>query len=238
MMIGPIVNSSCVLLGGIAGAFFAKYIPERVRTALPMTFGVASMGLGIFFIAEVKQIPAMVLAIVLGSLVGELIYLEKGISILGNKARAFVGRFLPSHNEITEEEFSKQFVAILILFSASGTGIFGSLTEGMTGDASILFAKSILDLFTAAIFATALGYTVATICIPQFAIQMTLALSATFLLPLTTPMMIADFSACGGLIMLATGFRICGIKTFPIANLLPALVLVMPISYLWKIYAP
>jgi uncharacterized membrane protein YqgA involved in biofilm formation len=93
-------------------------------------------------------------------------------------------------------------------------------------------------VFTAAIFATALGYAVGVIALPQFAIQAALALGAKFLMPLTTPAMIADFSACGGVIMLATGLRICGIKTFPVANWLPALVLVMPVSWLWHQYAP
>lgn len=36
--------------------------------------------------------------------------------------------------------------------------------------------------------------------------------------------------------MLVAGFRIAGIKSFPVANMLPALVLVMPISHLWSIY--
>ena len=241
MIIGPIVNGSGVLIGGLVGAFFAKRIPERIRTALPLTFGVASMGLGIAYIVQVKQMPAVVLSLILGSLIGELIYLEKGIAWLGGKMRAFVERIVPSRDAnagISQEDFLKQFVAILVLFCASGTGIFGALTNGMTGDPTILFAKTILDLFTAAIFATALGYAVAMICIPQFAIQMGLALGATFLMPLTTPVMIGDFSAVGGLIMLATGFRICGIKIFPVANFLPALVLAMPISYLWTMYAP
>lgn len=246
MIIGPIVNGSGVLIGGLVGAFFAKRIPERIRTALPLTFGVASMGLGIAYIVQVKQMPAVVLSLILGSLIGELIYLEKGIAWLGGKMRAFVERITPSHNSqagpsqdgLSQADFLKQFVAILVLFCASGTGIFGALTNGMTGDPTILFAKTILDLFTAAIFATALGYAVAMICIPQFVIQMSLALGATFLMPLTTPVMIGDFSAVGGLIMLATGFRICGIKIFPVANFLPALVLAMPISYLWTMYAP
>jgi len=240
MIIGPIVNGSGVLIGGLVGAFFAKRIPERLRMALPLTFGVASMGLGIAYIVQVKQMPAVVLSLILGSLIGELIYLEKGIAWLGGKMRACVERMIPSktHEGLSQEDFLKQFVAILVLFCASGTGIFGALTNGMTGDPTILFAKTILDLFTAAIFATALGYAVAMICIPQFAIQMSLALGATFLMPLTTPVMIGDFSAVGGLIMLATGFRICGIKIFPVANFLPALVLAMPISYLWTMYAP
>jgi hypothetical protein len=45
--------------------------------------------------------------------------------------------------------------------------------------------------------------------------------------------LMGNFSACGGLIMLATGLRISGIKNFPIANLLPALVFVIPLSAFW-----
>ena len=111
--------------------------------------------------------------------------------------------------------------------------IFGSMHEGMTGDPSILYIKTILDLFTSAIFATSLGYAVAVIAVPQLAIQLLLATFATLILPMTTPNMMADFSAVGGLIMLATGFRICGVKPFPVANMIPALILIMPISSLW-----
>lgn len=45
--------------------------------------------------------------------------------------------------------------------------------------------------------------------------------------------MIADFKACGGFIMLATGFRMCKVKMFPVADMIPAMVFVLPISYLW-----
>jgi len=34
-------------------------------------------------------------------------------------------------------------------------------------------------------------------------------------------------------IMLATGLRICGIKIFPVVNMLPALLLALPCSWLW-----
>src|ERR1700722_8973237 len=126
MIIGPIVNSSGVLIGGLVGAFLAKRIPERIRVALPLTFGVASMGLGIDYIVHLKQLPAVVLAIILGSLIGELIYLEKGIAWAGGKMRAVVDKILPTsdvHASLSQDEFLKQFVAILVLFCASGTGI-------------------------------------------------------------------------------------------------------------------
>ena len=60
-----------------------------------------------------------------------------------------------------------------------------------------------------------------------------LATCATLILPLTTPAMMADFTAVGGLLLLATGLRICGIKMFAVVNMLPALLLAMPLSALW-----
>ena len=48
--------------------------------------------------------------------------------------------------------------------------------------------------------------------------------------------MIADFKACGGILLLATGFRMIKVKEFPVAEMIPAMVLVMPISYFWMAY--
>lgn len=252
MPIGVIVNSLAVLFGGLIGAFLGEKIPERLRKSLPLIFGAASMSMGVNYIVKMHALPAVVLALILGSAFGELVYLEKGIEWCATRARGPVEKLFSNKKDTAREyvaatvsgtkteasadkhkEFMEKFVGIVILFCASGTGIFGALKEGMTADHSVLLAKSILDFFTAGIFATALGYLVVAICIPQFIVLILLFLSASLIMPMTTPAMIADFTACGGMIMLATGFRISGIKSFPIANMLPALVLVMPISYLW-----
>ncbi len=63
-----------------------------------------------------------------------------------------------------------------------------------------------------------------------------LFLCAGLILPLTTPEMIDDFKACGGILMLATGFRMIRVKMFPTADMIPGMVIVMPISYLWTTY--
>lgn len=256
MPIGVIVNSLAVLLGGLIGAFLGDKIPERVRTSLPLTFGVASMAMGVSLILKMNTMPAVVLSLILGSAIGELIKFEQGIEWCVGRIRGPIERLFSGNKNtqkesaekfiaatvvetkatslaVNQNEFMEKFVGIVILFCASGTGIFGALKEGMTGDHSILIAKSFLDFFTAGIFATALGYIVLTICIPQFIILICLFFSASLILPMTTPAMVADFTACGGMIMLATGFRISGIKAFPIANMLPALVIVMPISHIW-----
>nr|WP_233604104.1 DUF554 domain-containing protein [Citrobacter freundii] len=180
----------------------------------------------------------MVLSVLLGTVVGELCYLEKGISHLGGKARGLVELVVKSDpgDKDSQAQFLQNYVAIIVLFCASGTGIFGAMHEGMTGDSSILIAKAFLDLLTALIFATTLGYAVALVALPQLIIQLALAYSAIYILPLTTPAMQADFSAVGGVLMVATGLRISGIKVFPVASMLPALVLAMPVSSFWTTY--
>jgi uncharacterized protein len=235
-MIGPFVNGASVVVGSISGAFLGDKISENLRTKMPLVFGLASMGLGIAMVVKVKYLPAVILAMLLGTLIGELMHLETWVQKVAAKTKGFIESFAKPPEGLTQEQFLEKFVAILVLFCASGTGIFGAMNEGMTGDYSLLIVKSFLDLFTAAIFATALGYTVATLAIPQFAIQASLFFLAIKILPLTTPAMIADFSACGGLIMVATGLRIAGIKPFAVANMLPALFIAMPISALWVHY--
>lgn len=236
MATGVIMNVVSVILGGFIGAVFGNKIPQRLHVALPLTFGIAAMGMGITLITKIHLLPPVILSLLLGSIIGELIKLEAGIAWLASKVREPIERLIPSKNSIDQGKFLEQFVSVVVLFCASATGIFGALNEGMTGDASILLSKSFLDFFTAAIFAASLGYIVLLIAIPQFIILMALFLSAGIIFPLTTPEMIADFSATGGIVLLATGLRISGIKSFPVANMLPALIIAMPISHYWTLW--
>ncbi len=236
MPVGPLINALAVLLGGLLGAMLGSKVPERLRLNLPLTLGAASMGMGVVMIAKVHALPAVVFALLLGSVIGESVRLEKGIEWLAGKARGPVDRFFSVQaSSANPEVFMQQFVGIVVLFCASGTGIFGALNEGMTGDYTVLLSKSFLDFCTALIFATSLGYIVPTVALPQAVILLALFFGAGLILPLTTPEMIADFSAAGGIIMLVTGLRISGIKAFPVANMLPALLLVMPLSHYWTI---
>ena len=51
-----------------------------------------------------------------------------------------------------------------------------------------------------------------------------------------TPGMLSDFTACGGVIFVATGLRMCGLKIFPVINMLPSMLIIMPLSALWARY--
>ena len=238
-MLGPYINSAALILGGALGAALGTLVPHRVKEALPMTSGILAVGIGGLLTHKVHAFPAVALALLAGALIGELLYLERGLEISVSWIRRQIARGFPKKPDSpANDTFVVKFVTILVLFCASGMGIFGATHEGMTGDAQILLAKSVLDLFTALIFATDLGFAVVLIAIPQFLIQGGLFTAAHWLIPLATPSMLADFSACGGIIMLATGLRICGIKIFPIVNMLPALLLILPASAAWTAVFP
>ncbi|ENZ8431091.1 DUF554 domain-containing protein [Klebsiella aerogenes] len=235
MVIGPFINASAVLVGGVLGALLSQRLPERIRASMTSIFGLASLGIGILLVIKCANLPVMVLATLVGALLGEVCNMEKGINTLVSKLQQLLspkGRKKAS----AHESYIQSYVAIIVLFCASGTGVFGAMREGMTGDASILIAKAFLDFFTATIFACTLGLAVSAICVPMLLIQLSLAACASLIMPLTTPMMMADFSAVGGMLLVATGLRICGIKMFAVVNMLPALLLAMPISVAWTAF--
>ena len=103
-----------------------------------------------------------------------------------------------------------------------------------TGECSLLLIKGVLDLFTAMLISASIGSVVGVLAVPQCAIQFALLFGATMLMPYTTPTMFADFSACGGIIMLGAGLRQMGLVQVPILSMLPGLFFVMPLSALWK----
>jgi len=237
-MIGPYVNGAALLLGSLAGALIGPRLGKNLRLHIPLVFGCSSMGIGVSMIVKVHSLAPVVLALIVGTIIGEIIRLEDGVQKIAGGSRKWVEKVTRPTDGIGQEEFLDKFVALAVLFCVSGMGIYGSLNEGMTGDPSLLVIKAILDLFTALIFASTLGYAVGLLAVPQTAVQTLLYLGAVQIVPLTTPEMMADFSACGGLIMLATGFRICGIKQFPVANMIPALILVLPLSWAWTAFMP
>lgn len=199
-----------------------------------MIFGVCSMGMGIYAITPMQNMPAVIFAVVIGTGLGLLINLGKLINQGAALMQKPIAKLFPvEQSAISEKEFLHSLVTIIVLFCASGTGIYGSLDSGMTGDHSILISKLILDFFTAAIFACNLGFVVSIIAIPQFIIFYILFLMAKIIFPMTTPEMILDFKACGGFLMLATGFRMIQVKMFPTADMIPAMILVMPFTWIW-----
>lgn len=85
MVIGPFINASAVLVGGVLGALLSQRLPERIRTSMTSIFGLASLGIGILLVIKCANLPVMVLATLVGALLGEVCNMEKGINTLVSK---------------------------------------------------------------------------------------------------------------------------------------------------------
>lgn len=228
-MIGPIVDSGALAVGGIIGVLTSRILPERVKTALPLIFGVITISLGASLVGSAKHFPVVVMALILGSFLGELCYVEKGLEYVLRRSL----RWSRKRKDQISDAYVIQFVTLIAAICFGSMGIFGAVNEGITGKPDILLTKAVLDLFSGMIFGAAMGIQVSLIAIPQFLILAGLYTSGAFLMQYITAPMLANFTSAGGVIFLATGLRLCGIKIFPIINMLPALILIFPLTTIW-----
>ncbi len=229
MPTGLITDVCSLFLGGLLGSTVGKKLSENMKSMLNSIFGICAMAIGIRLIVKMNSLSAVVLSVVLGAIVGEILHLENRVN---NGVKKVAPKILKSAD--TDAAFISMFCAVAVIFCCSGTGWYGVLNEGFTGDNSILVTKAILDFFTAIIFAAALGKLVSFLAVPQLIIYIILFSVSRIVVPYVSPEMLADFSAVGGIVELATGMRIAGIKRdTPVINIIPAMILVFPISALW-----
>lgn len=226
MAIGVFVDVASVVLGGLAGSCLSGKLSNEIKSRMNTIFGLCAMCMGISAVVLMKNMPAVVFSVILGTLLGLALHINDHIESAS-------GKVLARMTKAAEPETKELMLTAVVLFCASGTGIYGALDAGMTGNHSVLIAKAVLDFFTAMIFACKLGKATSLIGIPQGIVLLTLFALAKVIVPVTTDTMIADFKACGGFILVATGLRMMKLKAFPIADMVPAMVLVMPISYGW-----
>lgn len=226
MPTGVMINVTAVILGGLTGSILGSRLSENLKETMNSILGMCALCMGISTVVLMKNLPAVVFSVILGTLIG--LGLRFGIGI--QKASGMV---LNRVMKDVSSEISDMMLTAVVLFCASGTGIYGALDAGMTGNHSVLVAKAVLDFFTAMIFACKLGKAVSFIGIPQFVTLFAVFCLARVIVPLTTDVMVADFKACGGFVLVATGLRIMKLKNFPVADMIPAMIIVMPVSYAW-----
>ncbi len=237
MPIGIILNGLAVIIGGFLGSKLGHKMSADWKEKLTMVFGACAMTMGITSMMHMKHMPAVIFSIIAGLIIGLILQVNERIVKSAGQLEKIISRILgdkAAPADVDRSIYENMLIVCIVLFCASGTGIYGSIVSGMTGDHSILIAKSIMDLPTSMIFACELGIIVSFIAVPQFFIFMVLYVLAQTIYPYCTPTMIGDFKACGGVLLLATGFRMLQVKNFPIADMIPAMIIVMPLSAFWE----
>ena len=120
------------------------------------------------------------------------------------------------------------FVNTTLIYCVGAMAILGALDGGLRGQHDILYTKSMLDGFTAIIFASTMGVGVLFSAIPVFLYQGMIALAASgiaaFIQQELLDEIIVQITAVGGILIMGIGINLLEIRKIRVANLLPSLL--------------
>ena len=224
---GSIVNALAVLAGSSGGLllnYFLKKVPhgKRQRTnglseAIMKGLGLCVLLIGIQGAIQTQNVLMMILSMVLGAIIGHLCDLDGAVNRLGQwveeKTRGKFGNVADG------------FVNATLLFCVGAMTVVGSLNSGLSGDHTMQYTKSMLDLTSSVIFASSMGFGVLLAAIPVLVLQGGITLLAVWLAPLLTEAVIAEMTAVGSLLIVGLALNILGMTKLKIMNYLPAIFL-------------
>ena len=251
---GTLVNAAAIVAGGFIGMLSSGLIRDRMRETVTksMGFAVIAMGLGSTMsrmltvtltqgsaVSETAAgaaadgaaaAPAglsaalgtqgtmmMIVSLALGALIGEVIDIDGMFERFGTWLRNRTG------NE-NDTGFIDAFLTASFTVCIGAMAIIGSIQDGLYGDPSTLFAKSILDLIIVAMMTASLGKGCIFSAIPVALLQGSVTLLSGFLAPLMTDAALSNISLVGNILIACVGVNLVWPKTIRVANLLPALV--------------
>lgn len=229
---GTIINIVFVLVGTAIGLLIKKGIPERLQKSITAAIGLSTCFIGIGGVISkmiyvengslaVKDTMLMVVSLVVGAIVGELINIEKRLEKFGEFCK---GKFKSKN-----ERFVEGFVSASLLFCVGAMSIVGSLEDGLKGDFSVLFAKSVMDGTMSILFAAAMGSGVFLSVIPILFYQGGITLLAGVIESYLSETLINQLSLVGSVLIFAIGINFLTDSKIRIGNLLPAVL--FPLLY-------
>ncbi|NMA02315.1 MAG: DUF554 domain-containing protein [Clostridia bacterium] len=213
-MLGTVVNVITIILGSTLGLLLKKGIPERYKETVMQGIGLAVLLIGLKMAFQANNELIVILSLVIGGLIGEGLKIDYYLDVLAQKLQGAVGA--------KEGDFVKAFVTTSLVYCVGAMAIMGPIESGLTGNHKILFAKSTLDGISAVVFASTLGVGVIFSALPVFIYQGGITILAVALKDILSQPVIDYMTATGGLLIVAIGLNILGIKELKVANLLPA----------------
>lgn len=233
--LGTIINSAAIVIGGVVGHFTGKLFKSEQQSALNKTCGIS-----VLFIATAGAMQGMlsidgnsllsgkamlvVLCLAIGTIIGELIGIEKGFERFGEWLKAKTGNS-------GDKEFVNAFVTASLTVCIGAMAIVGAIQDGISGDYSTLVVKSVLDFIIIAVMTSSLGKGCGFSAIPVFVFEGAITLLARLVSPIMTELAIAYLSLIGSILIFCVGVNLVWGKTVRVANMLPSVVLAVVAAY-------
>jgi uncharacterized membrane protein YqgA involved in biofilm formation len=214
---GTVLNLATVLAGGLLGMFLGDRLPARLRENVVAGVGLFVLVMGVKFAIDTASLLYLLGAILIGGIIGSLAGIERRLNDLGV---AIQRRFAAPGGA---SSIAEGFVTASIVFCVGPLTFLGAIRNGLTGDASLLAIKSVLDGFTAIAFAATLGWGVLLSLAVILVYQGGLAAGASAFAGLLSDAQLREMSAVGGLIIVGVGLKLLNIRDVRVADYLPAI---------------
>ena len=230
---GTLINMAAIFIGGIFGLLVGKAISKRFQDILYMVCGICTLFIGIGGVMQhmltiegnalnTQGTMMMLGSLTIGALIGEGINIEKRFEQFGQWLKCKTGN-------AGDPAFIDAFVTASLTVCIGAMAIVGAIQDGMTGDHSILVAKSVLDLVIICMMTASMGKGCAFSLIPVGILQGSVTALSVFLKPVMTEAALSNLSYVGSILIFCVGLNLVWGKKVKIANMLPAVV----IAVLW-----
>ena len=226
--LGTLINTGAVVAGGVLGGVVGKLFEDEQRESLNKASGVSVLFIAIAGAMEgMLQIDQgalasgksmlVVLCLALGTVVGELIGIERAFERFGEWLKIKTGN-------AGDRGFVNAFVTTSLTVCVGAMAIVGAIQDGILGDYALLAVKSVLDFIIVAVMTSSMGKGSAFSAIPIFLLEGGVTLLASLAAPLMTEAAIANLSLVGSILIFCVGVNLVWGKTIRVANMLPALI--------------
>ena len=234
--LGTIINTAAIILGGVLGALFGRFLSESAQDTLTKVCGVSTLFIALSGAMEgmlrvengsVVSSGAMLIVICLaiGAVIGELMNIEGAFERFGQWLKVKSGN-------AKDKEFVNAFVTASLTVCIGAMAIVGSIQDGLVGDYSILATKAILDLIIIMVMSCSLGRGAVFSAVPVALFQGSITALAGLLRPLMTETALANLSLVGNVLIFCVGINLVWGKKIRVANLLPAIVAAVVAAFL------
>jgi uncharacterized protein len=238
-MIGTALNGLAIVAGAILGRATRWNLSPQRENQARFFLGLFLIYAGLSatwnaihgtLIQVTGQVFILLLALVLGNLIGKLIGLQKSMNQLGRQA---------SHrlSEATQKgppPFGDAFVTCAIIFCIGPMALLGALQEGWTGSFRTLGVKAVMDGLATLTLARMFGWGAGLAALPVVAFQGTITLLARAGQPFLRDHALLDsLAATNGLLILCLSLVVFDLKKVPVGDYLPALLVAPLLTWLW-----
>ncbi len=234
--LGTMINGAAIIVGGLIGRLTGRLIHQEQRDALTKVCGISVLFIAIAGAMQgMLQIDAgrivsgksmlVVLCLALGTVIGELIGIEKGIERFGEWLKKKSGNS-------GDKQFVNAFVTTSLTVCIGAMAIVGAMQDGISGDYSILAVKSVLDFIIVAVMTSSMGKGSVFSAIPVILFEGTVTLLARLVAPIMTEPAVAYLSLIGSVLIFCVGLNLVWGKKVSVANMLPAVIFAVIAAYI------